>query len=434
VNGRTEIQYVIKQRQPEQMTYSMPIVKLIKVSTALIIISSSVLIINFHYYQFHKTGVPRGWDFIQYYSASILSLQGQASSIYNFDKLSLVESSIAGFKVKLFPYFLLWNYPPSFILLIIPLSLLPYNVALILWLFVFFLTYIIVLYRIAPNPLTLWLAIAFPANFSNFLHCQNGFLFGTLLGAGLLLLNRRPLLAGILLGLVACKPHLAFIIPLALIAGRHWKALSAMVIMAIVMFVGSTMLFGLEIWKAFLDNAPFVRQILESGAAADYKSPSIFATARMLSASVKTAYFIQIAAAIVAIGVMCYIWWRDRGPEISNSVLVLSILISTPYLFMHDLTILAIPLAYFIWQNYDQKLKLYEMIILALAWGLPLYGPSIALLTHVQIAPLIYLAFMVIILQRLSNFGLNKNCPLSSAPTEHANNCEKYIQENKCNA
>ena len=374
----------------------MYIVKLIKTALVLIIIVCAIKLFIFHYYRSQKLGIPPGWDFIQLYSASVLAQQGYAFSAYNFDILSSVESAIAGFKVKLSPLFLVWNYPPSFLLLILPLSILPYNVAIVLWLSIFFLSYLVVLYRIAPTPLTLWVAIAFPATYWNLIHCQNGFFFGTLLGAGLFLLHRKPLVSGILLGLVTCKPHIASIIPLALIAGRQWKALASMVTMVLVLFVSSAMLFGLKTWKAFLENTPYVRLILESGAVQWHKSPSIFATACMLSASVNTAYFLQLLSAIIAIGVVCYIWWRIREPEISNSLLVIGILLSTPYLLVHDLTLLAIPLAYFVWQNYDKNLKLHEVIVLSLAWNLPL----IAFQTHVQIGPFILIAFMVIILRR----------------------------------
>ncbi len=125
------------------------------------------------------------------------------------------------------------------------------------------------------------------------------------------------------------------------------------------MFISSAMLFGLKTWKAFVDNAQFVRLILESGAAPGHKSPAIFGTARMLSASLNTAYLLQIVSAIIVIGVVCYVWWRIKKPEISNPILVLGILLSTPYLLVHDLALLAIPLAYFVWQNYDKNIKLY---------------------------------------------------------------------------
>jgi hypothetical protein len=118
--------------------------------------------------------------------------------------------------------------------------------------------------------------------------------------------------------------------------------------------------------------------------------------------------------AIIVIGVVCYVWWRLGKPEISNSILVLGILLSTPYLLIHDLTLLAIPLAYFVWQNYDKKLKLYELLILCLAWSLPLYSPTVAFRTHIQIGPFILIAFMAIILRRGLTSRLDEDLALSS--------------------
>ena len=64
------------------------------------------------------------------------------------------------------------------------------------------------------------LALAFPATFINLFHGQNGFLNAALLGAALLALDRRPVVAGILFGLLSYKPHLGLLVPLALLAGR----------------------------------------------------------------------------------------------------------------------------------------------------------------------------------------------------------------------
>lgn len=398
----------------------MPRVKLFKFLLGLTIIVFAVDLVTFNFYQAQEAGIPPGWDFIQHYSAAVLAMNGQASHAYNFHDLAVVESSIAGFNINLSPYFLLWNYPPSFLLLIMPLSLLPYKAALLLWLGVFFIAFMMVLYRIAPYPLTLWLAIAFPANYWNFLHCQNGFFFGTMLGAGLLLLHRKPLISGVLLGLVTCKPHLAFIIPLALIAGRRWQALASMVSTILVMCMGSAMLFGFKTWQAFMDNSSFVRHILESGAAPGHKSPSVFAAARMLAASVNTAYLFQMVSAVIAVGVVCYVWRRRREPEIANPILILGILLSTPYLLVHDLVLLAIPLAYFTWQNYNKDLKSYEEIILILAWSLPLYSPFLVLFTHIQVGPLIFLAFIMLILERARHSATNENVALPSPDTHGA--------------
>ena len=69
--------------------------------------------------------------------------------------------------------------------------------------------------------------LAAPAVFINAVGGQNGTWTAALFGGGLSLLERRPLLAGGLLGLLIYKPQLALLIPVALLAGRHWRAFAA---------------------------------------------------------------------------------------------------------------------------------------------------------------------------------------------------------------
>ena len=73
----------------------------------------------------------------------------------------------------------------------------------------------------------LLLALAFPAVFVNIGHGHNGFLTAALIGAGLLMLDRRPILAGILFGLMAYKPQFGVLIPLVLAATGRWRAFLA---------------------------------------------------------------------------------------------------------------------------------------------------------------------------------------------------------------
>ncbi len=62
------------------------------------------------------------------------------------------------------------------------------------------------------------------AVFINAVGGQNSTWTAALSGSGLSLLERRPLLAGGLLGLLIYKPQLGLLIPVALLAGRHWRA------------------------------------------------------------------------------------------------------------------------------------------------------------------------------------------------------------------
>ena len=67
---------------------------------------------------------------------------------------------------------------------------------------------------VTRDRLWLLLALAFPAVFVNLGHGHNGFLTAALLGAALVVLDARPILAGILFGLLAYKPQFGVLIPL----------------------------------------------------------------------------------------------------------------------------------------------------------------------------------------------------------------------------
>jgi hypothetical protein len=171
-------------------------------------------------YRSDRVGEPVGADFTLFWAASYLSLQGNPAEVYDFSHLRATEQQLFGPAVTL-P----WPYPPTFLLMVLPLSLLPYPTALAIWLAATLAVFLVVLWRIGPHPLILLLTLAFPGTFINFICGQNGFLSAALLGGGLLLLDRFPLAAGLVLGLLCFKPHLALLVPVALLAGRHGKAL-----------------------------------------------------------------------------------------------------------------------------------------------------------------------------------------------------------------
>src|SRR5208282_3002506 len=126
-------------------------------------------------------------DFLCYWVASSLAMAGKAPSVFNYSmfKTALESAGAAAWLTG-------WFYPPTFLLMVLPLSLLPYQISLSVWLLTTILGFIIVIYRIAPNPRTIWLTLAFPATIINTCYFQNGFLSAALFGGGLSLLNRYP--------------------------------------------------------------------------------------------------------------------------------------------------------------------------------------------------------------------------------------------------
>src|SRR6201999_1961959 len=87
--------------------------------------------------------------------------------------------------------------------------------------------YLATIRAILPRPETLLIATAFPAVFVNVGHGQNGFLTAALLGGAMQLLDRRPWLAGVLIGLLAYKPQFGVLIPVALLASQRWSSIVA---------------------------------------------------------------------------------------------------------------------------------------------------------------------------------------------------------------
>ena len=111
--------------------------------------------------------------------------------------------------------------------------------------------YLATVRAILPRPETLLVAAAFPAVFVNVGHGQNGFLTAALLGGALQLLDRRPSLAGVLIGFLAYKPQFGLLIPLALLAGKRWITIAAAAATVAALIALSVVMLGTDVWHAF---------------------------------------------------------------------------------------------------------------------------------------------------------------------------------------
>ena len=109
---------------------------------------------------------------------------------------------------------------------------LPYFASLIVWLAATGFAYWRVLRAWAGPRFDAARLLAFPAFLVNVGHGQNGFLSAALIGAGALVLDRRPIVAGLLFGALVFKPQLALMIPIALIASRRWTTFAVAAVTA----------------------------------------------------------------------------------------------------------------------------------------------------------------------------------------------------------
>lgn len=136
-----------------------------------------------------------------------------------------------------------FSYPPTFLLLTTPLGWIGERAAYVGWVALSAMAMVACLRRPAA-PLVLFVPAVFLAGIIG----QTSLFMGAALFAGATMLP-RPVLAGVLLGLAACiKPQAVVLVPIVLIAGRHWRALAAAAVTGIVLGAAATAVYGLHIW------------------------------------------------------------------------------------------------------------------------------------------------------------------------------------------
>ncbi len=339
---------------------------------------------------------PIGYDFITFWGGSWLALQGNAADVFDAAKMFAAEKVAVPGSDRVY----LWHYPPTFLAIVLPLSLIPYIWSYLLWTTGTFAGYAWIVRKMAPQPQTLLLLTAFPATFMNFFHGQNGFLTAALFGGAMLVLERRPVVAGILIGLLSYKPHFGLLLPLALLCGRHWTSFFWAAGTTIAFAALSVAAFGPDIWIAFWDNASLARSVFEDGLVRWAKIPSTYAALRLAGADLAVAYAAQIAVAAGVAATVALVWWRRAPLPLRAATLVTGTLAATPYLFDYDFTLLAIPIAFVAMDGYMRGWKTGERPVLALAWVMPLVSTGVAERLHVQIGPICVLALFIIAARR----------------------------------
>lgn len=317
-------------------------------------------------------GRPLGTDFSNVYAAGTAVLAGHPEAPFDPARQRREEESLFG---RATPFYG-WHYPPYFLLLAAPLATLPYLAALGLYQLATLALYLAALAALLRGRIAerhwLPLALAFPAVFVNLTHGNNGFLTAALLAAGLAVLERRPLLAGVLFGCLVYKPQFVMLIPLALAAGGHWRTILAGTATVLTLSGLVTLAFGPEVWSAFLASTHFARTVvLEQGGTGFHKIQSVFAWVRLWGGSVALAYAVQgIVSAAAALGLMA-LWRKPARSADKGAALCLAALLATPYCLDYDLAALAPALALLAARGLSDGFRPFEKSVLAGLWLVP---------------------------------------------------------------
>lgn len=353
-----------------------------------------------------RNGKPLGTDFSSFYTAGELARAGRANDAYDMAEHHVQQKRLFGAAT---PYYA-FAYPPVFLLIAAPLSVVPYRAALAIWQFGSFVLYLAALGLIAQGarrkgltigPVWMLIAASFPAVAINLGHGQNGFLTAAIFAAALAWLKTHPARAGALFALLAYKPQFALLIPFAMVAGGQWRAIAAGIVTLSALIAITTLAFGIDVWPAFLASSETARRLLlEEGAVGYEKLQSAFAAVRLWGGSVPIAYVVQGIASLAAIASVIWAWHGRDDDATKAAILIFATLVASPHLLDYDFVLLAPALAFMAVAGLTRGFAPYEISLLAAAWTMPLVARAIAGATLIPLGLVVTLALLASALQQ----------------------------------
>ncbi|GLK75871.1 hypothetical protein GCM10008171_11250 [Methylopila jiangsuensis] len=338
-------------------------------------------------------GRPIGTDFANVWAAGRLVLDGAPEAAYDLTRHYAVQQARFGADAPFYG----WHYPPMFLGLAALLGALPYLAALALWQAATLPLYLAAIRAILPGRTALLAALAFPAVFVNLTHGHNGFLTAGLFGLGLVILDRRPVLAGVLLGLLCYKPQFGVLLPFVLVFTGRWRAAFAAAGTVIGLCLLSLAAFGPETWDAFRASAVFTREVvLEQGNTGWEKIVSAFSAARALGAGLPAAYGAQGATTLAVIALTVRLWRSDASYERKAAALLAGALLATPYALDYDMMLLGPAIAFLVADGVKAGWRPGAAAILLFAYLTPLFGRAAAMATLIPFGFLAILALFAL--------------------------------------
>ncbi len=358
-------------------------------------------------------GMPLGRDFLNAWAGPQLAARGDISIIYDLNAYNEAAAALFG---RPLPDLFNFSYPPFVLLLFRPLGLLPHRVALAVWTVATFATLAAVM--LSQIERRLWafalalLAIA-PASLINGVSGQNGFLSGALLLGGIIVLDRRPIAAGILFGLLTFKPHLGLVLVFVLLTLRAWRAVASAVITAGLLVGLSLLLFGGDPWLQYLDGTrTYQLQLLKAWHGIYvHMMPTWLGALRTAGVAYQAAIVLQGVVALAVVGACCWAVGRTRDPAWRAFIVALATPLALPYAFNYDLVAATVGLVWILTGRLAVPLSWRGPVLLA--WVIPLlpmYTYVSFNLTLAGVAPAALTALFLLALQ--AHVAVSGNAPV----------------------
>lgn len=318
-------------------------------------------------------------DFDAFHIAGQMAARGQAADAYHADVMLRVQQEISST-----PSFMPWTYPPPFTLFMDWLSRLPIGIAFALFAAASFALYLVTLHRIAGKWLPGVLVGMMPIMLLNLRTGQNGFLTAGLIGMFLLAWRDRRTLAGLPLGLMIIKPHLAAGVGLMALLGRRWPVLAVAALVAFAALAISTWAYGWQIWPHFLFAVRQSGKFMALGYYPLFRMNSIYAALYSYGLPAPVAMAGHALGALVALGLLIRTCLSKLEFRFKAAFICALSLFVSPYSYDYDMAILGLALA-FVLHDLIERCSGRELAgLLVLAWVAEGYGIGVEVLQDAQ--------------------------------------------------
>lgn len=315
---------------------------------------------------FDKNGLI---DFDAFYIVGQMYWNGNIEKAYHFETMFEAQKIFSGHMS-----FMPWTYPPTYDILVIILPLVPVGISYLIFTSASFAFYLIVIKKLAGQYFTLAILGTFPALMVVVRCGQNGFLTGGLIGIFLLLFIRGSIWAGVPLGLMIIKPHLAIGIALLALVSARWKMIFVAVLVAVFAMLIATWLFGLNIWLAFSNGVWESTQFLKLGLYPLFRMTSVYAALRSVDMSAQIAMTVHFLCAILACAAIIISWFKDSDIIRVCGITAMASVFISPYFYDYDLTVMSLALALLASSLVKKEQQPWKILLIPLFWVLSGYG------------------------------------------------------------
>lgn len=348
-----------------------------------------------------------GRDFINFWSGGHAVLDGKVKNLYDLEQYR--NYLLVNFKPPLNNYN--FSYPPHSLLFFSIFGALPYIWGLALWTFGALAFAYFSCRQWALQWQNVMVVTIGPAAIIAVFSGQTGIWLVAIWMMSLALLDERPIISGILIGVLTIKPQIGVLLAIYLICGGYWKVISSTIITTLILIGVSIVFFGIQPWLSFIqETMPHQSKIIAVDYGIfDHMVHTPFKWVINLRMNVSVAWILQSIYMVSAIAIM--IWASLRAVDRRLQLAVLSVLtfLFSPYMVIYDMTLIAFAICLYIefkkdhdGQDWNDFTSITRLTILSLILT-PYFGVFMSTL-NIPFSVLLMMSFIAILIVEIRKY------------------------------